>query len=74
MQLFSESFVLLYKEIHLKLDAPRALIIEFYTVPTKVNSVKEEVERSSQFSAPSFSNFLLSIHRLNSTNASITCT
>ena len=74
VQLFSKSFVLLYKKIHLKLDAPRALLSKFYTVPKTVNSVTEEVERSSQFSVPSFSNFLLSIHHLNSTNASITCT
>ena len=57
MQLFSESFVLLYKEIYLKLDAPRALIIKFYTVPTNVNSVTEEEDRLSQFSASSFFNF-----------------
>ena len=56
VQLFSESFVLLYKEIYLKLDVPRALIIKFYTVLTNVNSVTEEVDRSSQFSAPSFFN------------------
>ena len=74
VQLFSESFVLLYKEIYLKLDAPRALIIKFYTVPTNINSVTEEVDRLSQFSASSFFNFFLSIHHLNSTNASITCT
>ena len=74
VQLFSKSFVLLYKKIHLKLDSPRALLSKFYTVPKTVNSVREEVDRSSQFSAPSFFNFLLSIHHLNSTNASITCT
>ena len=58
VQLFSKSFVLLYKKIHLKLDAPRAILSKFYTVPKTVNSVREEVERSSQFSAPSFFNFL----------------
>ena len=57
VQLFSENFVLFYKKIHLKLDAPRALIIKFYTVPTNVNSVTEEVDRLSQFSASSFFNF-----------------
>ena len=57
VQLFSENFVLFYKKIQLKLDAPRALIIKFYTVPTNVNSVTEEVDRLSQFSASSFFNF-----------------